>query len=191
MFIWLRTQHFKAGSVLKLGLACNYAEGLTIHLKNHVMKKFNRVLFAALLGCSTLMVACDKEEEKEDNIVFKTGQPLSGAQEVPARSTGATGTFDVSYNKDSKVMSYRVNWTDLSTVPTGAHIHGTAPRGVNAGIRHDFFSAIPKTASGTYSGTVTVDNVAIKEDSLLNGFYYFNFHTTTFPGGEIRGQIEF
>ena len=155
------------------------------------MKKINGILFAALVGCSALFVACDKEEEKRNNIVFKTGQPLSGAQEVPARSTPATGTFDVSYDKDNKLLSYRVNWADLSTAPTGAHIHGTAPRGVNAGIKHDFFSSVPKTATGTYSGTVTVDNVSIKEDSLLNGFYYFNIHTNSFPGGEIRGQIEF
>ena len=154
------------------------------------MKKFSPLLFAALISCSAFLAACDKEEEDKDNIVFKLGQPLSGAQEVPARGTIATGTFDVSYNKDNKVLNYRVNWEGLSTVPTGAHIHGTAPRGVNAGIKHDFFSQIPKTASGTYSGTVTVDNVAIKEDSLLAGFYYFNFHTATFPGGEIRGQIE-
>ena len=45
--------------------------------------------------------------------------------------------------------------------------------------------------SGTFTNSFMVDGVAVKEDSLLNGYYYMNFHTTTYPGGEIRGQIEF
>lgn len=36
-----------------------------------------------------------------------------------------------------------------------------------------------------------VDGSAIKEDSLMAGMYYFNIHTAKYPGGEIRGQIEF
>ena len=154
------------------------------------MKKIAKLFLAVSICSTSVFVSCDKDDD-DDNIVAKSGLTMSGNQEVPARTTPATGTFDVSYNKNNKVLNYTVNWNALTTTPTGAHIHGTAPRGVNAGIKHDFFSNIPKTASGTYSGTVTVDNIAIKEDSLLAGFYYFNFHTTTFPGGEIRGQIEF
>ena len=70
-------------------------------------------------------------------------------------------------------------------------MHGTALRGANAGIKHDFFGSIPKTPTGTYSGSVLVDGTAINETDLLNGLYYFNFHTALNPGGEIRGQIEF
>jgi len=155
------------------------------------MKKLGNILLCTVISSSLFFVACDNDDDKNENIVSKSGLPMSGAQEVPARSTPAAGTFDVSYNKDNKVLNYTVNWSALTANPTGAHIHGTSTRVANAGIKHDFFSSIPKTASGTYSGSVTVDGMAIKEDSLLSGFYYFNFHTTTFPGGEIRGQIEF
>jgi hypothetical protein len=36
-----------------------------------------------------------------------------------------------------------------------------------------------------------VDGVAVREEDLLNGMYYINIHTATYPGGEIRGQIVF
>ncbi len=152
--------------------------------------KRTMLLSAAFLLLTTL-TACDKDDDEDDNIVQKTGLPISGDQEVPARVTSASGTLDVSYDKSARVLSYTVNWQNLSAAPSGSHIHGPAPRGANAGIKHDFYAQFPKTVSGTYSGTVAVDGMDIKEDSLLNGFYYVNIHTPTNPGGEIRGQIEF
>ena len=89
------------------------------------------------------------------------------------------------------MLDFTITWHNLTGIPTGAHIHGTAPRGVNAGVKVDYFSLIPKTVSGTFTHSVLVDEIAVKSDSLLAGFYYFNFHTPKFPGGEIRGQIEF
>jgi hypothetical protein len=150
---------------------------------------------ALLLSLSIAVFdGCDKDDDDDDNndqIVEKKGIVINGAQEVPAKTVDGSGTADVSYNKGTKVMNFTLNWTGLTGVPTGAHIHGTAARGANAGIKFDFFDAFPKTASGTYSSSVTVDNVNVKEDSLLAGFYYFNIHTDLNKGGEIRGQIEF
>lgn len=147
-----------------------------------------------LAACISLaLAACDKndDDDNKNEIVEKKGIAMTGDQEVPAKTTNATGTADVSYNKTTKILSFTLSWTDLSGVPTGSHIHGPAARGENAGVKFDFFDAIPKTVSGTYSSTATVDEVQIKEDSLLKGFYYFNIHTANNPGGEIRGQIEF
>lgn len=149
---------------------------------------------ALLLSLSMAVFAgCDKDDDNDDKdqIVDKKEIVIEGAQEVPAKTVDGSGTADVSYNKDTKVMNFTLNWTGLTGVPTGAHIHGPAARGANAGIKFDFFDECPKTASGTFSSSVTVDNVSIKEDSLLAGFYYFNIHTDLNKGGEIRGQIEF
>jgi hypothetical protein len=60
-------------------------------------------------------------------------------------------------------------------------------------------------ASGSYSGTLTVDGVKVKEVDILNGLYYVTIHTETFIGspanvpasvafrwyGELRAQIRF
>ncbi len=157
------------------------------------MKTFNNIfLFVAI--CSFTLFGCKKQHCKDDDdncVKIKNGIALTGAQEVPPKETDAHGTAKISYNKCDKVLTYTISWTHLTGEPIGSHIHGTAPKGVNAPIKHDFTTLIPKTTSGTFTNSVNVDGIAIKEDSLLAGYYYFNIHTPKFPGGEIRGQIEF
>lgn len=146
------------------------------------------VVFAVAL---TSMIACNKDDDDEPQTIYtKNGLVLSGNQEVPATTTNATGTMNVSYDKSTKMLTLSATWANLSADPVAAHIHGTAPRGVNAGVKVDFQDNVT-TATGTFNRAVTVDENAIKEDSLLAGFYYFNIHTPANPGGELRGQIEF
>lgn len=152
---------------------------------------FAVALFALFSSCEKVCIWSDCDDNEEKNIISKTGLPLSGSQEVPVRNTPASGTMNVSYNKITHILTYKITWDSLTANPVGSHIHGTAPKGVNAGIKHDFTALLPKTTSGSFTNSVVVDNMAIKEDSLLTGFYYINIHTPTYPGGEIRGQIEF
>ncbi len=150
----------------------------------------NTFLFVAI--CSITLFACKKHcKEDDDCVKTKNEIKLTGAQEVPPKETEAQGTANVSYNKCDKKLTYTISWTHLTGEPIGSHIHGTARKGVNAPVKHDFTPLLPKTTSGTFTNSVIVDGIAIKEDSLLAGFYYFNIHTPKFPGGEIRGQIEF
>jgi hypothetical protein len=150
------------------------------------------VLSSVLSGCEKWKDIIHKEKEKEEkNVYSRENLPVNGLQEVPQRETPAAGTMSVSYDKKTKMLKYSVNWSNLTGIPVGSHIHGTAPKGMNAGIKHDFTALLPKVTSGSITNSVMVDGVAIKEDSLLKGFYYINIHTPKFPGGEIRGQIEF
>jgi hypothetical protein len=159
------------------------------------MKALKTLLF--MLVASSLLTACDKIDLKDlldkgpKNEISRTGLEVSGTQEVPARTTPATGKMDVTYNKKTKMLTYKITWNNLTGIPIGSHIHGEAPRGVNTGIKHDFTALLPKAVSGTFSNSVLVDEINIKEAGLLSGLYYINIHTPTFPGGEIRGQIEF
>jgi hypothetical protein len=115
---------------------------------------------------------------------------LSSAQEVPANTSTGKGTADVAYNKASHVLTYTINYSGLTGPATMAHIHGTAPKGVNAGVKRDLSGFLQKAEAGSFTDSVIVDGSSIKEDSLLSGFYYFNIHTAANPGGEIRAQIE-
>ncbi|GGM83601.1 hypothetical protein GCM10010967_14260 [Dyadobacter beijingensis] len=150
-----------------------------------VLCKFGMVCLLVML-----FAGCEDHETPQD-VVRQNGLPLSGSQEFPARQTGASGWADVSYNKTTHMLTFTLNWANLTGIPTGAHIHGTAARGSNAGIKFDFFKDIPQTQSGSYSTSVLVDGSKINEADLLNGLYYFNIHTPMNGGGEIRGQIEF
>lgn len=150
------------------------------------------VLSSVFSGCEKWKDLIHKEKkEEEKNVYSRTNLPVNGLQEVPQRETRAKGTLDVSYDKKTQMLKYSVKWADLTGVPVGSHIHGVAPKGVNAGVKHDFTPLLPKVVSGSFTNSVKVDGTAIKEDSLLKGYYYINIHTAKFPGGEIRGQIEF
>lgn len=160
-----------------------------------------QILFATVI-CSLILLGACKDAANEDdktgsdttttstNDVTKATLSLGPDQEVPVNNSKASGTAEVSYNKDNQMLTYTVNWNGLTGNPTMAHIHGTAPRGANAGVVHDLSNSLAKSTSGSFTDSVMVDGNKIKEDSLLAGFYYFNIHTAANPGGEIRGQIE-
>ena len=171
-----------------------------------------KILQRSMIGFLVIMVACnDSSSTKTDentktdtsvtntnttaapsnNIITATGLPMKADQEVPANKSTASGTADVTYNKDTKMLTYTLNWSGLTDKATMSHIHGTAPRGTNAGVKHDLTPVLKKETSGSFTDSVKIDGSDIKEDSLLSGFYYFNIHTPANQGGEIRAQIEF
>ena len=87
---------------------------------------------------------------------------LSSSQEVPANDSKGTGTADVTYNKETKMLSYKIDYTGLTGNATMAHIHGTAPKGTNAGVAHDLTPVLKKSASGSF-----VDSVKVGRQSLV------------------------
>lgn len=158
-------------------------------LVNELNSCMKKSLFTLLSVFLLLFSAC-KKETNDNMIVTKTNLSLSGAQEVPAVTTTATGSMDVSYNKSTKVLSYTLRWNNLSGAPAAMHIHGPALAGVNAGVLSGI-SGFTAAATATFLGTVVVDNMTLKEEDLLGGKWYVNIHTSANPSGELRGQINF
>jgi hypothetical protein len=120
---------------------------------------------------------------------------LSGAQEVPAVSTSASGGATVNIITDSEVteINYEVTYSGLSGPLMAAHIHLGAA-GVAGGIMLPLvigpspFSGTLKEADLTPTGSVTTFAQAI--DAIRAGNTYINLHTAANPGGEIRGQLK-
>jgi hypothetical protein len=120
------------------------------------------------------------------------GGPLSGAQEVPAVATGATGEATVVISADNSTVWYVVSYTGLSGSLAAAHIH-TGAAGVAGGV------ILPLTvvaspmrgtltsANFTPSGAITTFAQAVA--AIKAGATYVNLHTAANPGGEIRGQL--
>ncbi len=115
---------------------------------------------------------------------------LNGAQEVPSRATPASGTGSVVLNATRTQIVVNLQFTGLTAPMTIAHIHEAA-FGVNGSVRFDLGPLIALTGGGL-NGTLTNAMFAVtslQATALEAGNMYFNVHTSTYPGGEIRGQI--
>ncbi len=107
---------------------------------------------------------------------------LTGAQEVAPNASTATGKGVVMIDPTSKSMTASVTTTGITG--TVAHIHEEVV-GTNGGV---VFPLTETTAgSGIWSSTATLTDA--QYTALKSGRYYFNVHSATFSGGEIRGQI--
>ncbi len=124
---------------------------------------------------------------KADTITFTA--VLSGANEVPARTTNATGMATLVVDTVTGRATLSVSFSGLTTGLTGAHIHCCAGPTANAGVLIDFgsqFTAGATSGSFTnFSFTLTAQQI----NDLRNGLMYVNIHSSTYPGGEIRGQL--
>lgn len=132
-----------------------------------------------------------------------------------APDASGSGFVTVTYDPAAHTLLIATDWKDLSGVTTVAHIHcctsssdlGTAgvavspltlpgfPVGVTFGT---YLSPLLNLAeSSTYAASFVASfgggTVAGAEAALIAGMTtgtaYFNIHTSTFPGGEIRGFL--
>lgn len=136
---------------------------------------------------TTLAVGSFAAAASADQFFFEA--LIDGAQEVTPVATPATGTATGVYDDVTNEFSFEWSITDnLIGTPSapGAHIHN-APVGVNGPIVFAMsMDAWPLDGNDVWSG-LSQNEV----DELFAGNLYFNFHTSQFPGGEVRGQILF
>lgn len=113
---------------------------------------------------------------------------FSGAQEVPANTSAATGTVVGSYDQRSGLLGIKIAYSGLTANTTLAHIH-RAPAGANGPVQIDFvpLGFTLGAQSGTFSKIIFLNSTQAAD--LLAGNLYVNIHSTTFPGGEIRAQL--
>lgn len=111
---------------------------------------------------------------------------LNGASEVPANSSAGTAAVRVTLDQATGDVVVDGTFTGLTTPVTAAHIHGPAAAGANAAI------IVPLTITGTTAGTVsgTGNMSSVQMNDMLTGMTYLNIHSSMFPSGEIRAQIQ-
>ena len=132
---------------------------------------------------------------------------LTGYQEVPAVSTGATGRFDATVRVHHGKIWWKLSYDGLTDGVTQAHIH-FAQRDVNGGIAVWLCSNVAGAPAGTQAcpaAPATITGVAKAADvvgpanqgiapgefdelvaAMRAGLTYANVHSSMFPGGEIR-----
>lgn len=109
---------------------------------------------------------------------------LSAAQEVPTNGSTATGVGLVSLDPVTKRVSARLTLTGIAA--TMAHIHAGS-LGANGGV----IFPLSETAAGSGIWVSAADAAMTDTQiaALKAGGLYFNAHSATYAGGEIRGQI--
>ena len=151
-------------------------------------------------------VACNSDSSsapaaKSTLVQFKA--TMNGSSEVPSNSSTGTGAFTATLDTVTNVFTYDIVFSGLTTGVTNGHIHGPAANTATAGTTLNFntwpgaqfsFGLQAGTARGVATLTAATQITAtMNGDSLkklLNaGLTYANIHTTSSPGGEIRGQI--
>ncbi len=141
------------------------------------MTKFIRSTLAGLAVAATLVGTPALAEMMS----FKAD--LKGGSEVPPTTSKGAGNVDATYDTASKKLSWKGTVSGLSGNATGAHFHGPAEPGKNAGV----MVPVPGVTTGPFEGTATLTDDQAK--ALANGQVYFNVHTAANPNGEVRGQV--
>jgi Cu/Zn superoxide dismutase len=143
------------------------------------MQKKNRVSILIILMFLALSVSVNAE-------TYFTGN-LTSAQEVPPNSSTATGFGRVTLNTAETEITASVYYSGLSSGVTVGHIHSPAAVGTNGPVLFDLAPTAGQTAGSVVNKTFAITPAQVA--NLKAGLMYFNIHTSTNGGGEIRGQI--
>lgn len=153
-----------------------------------------------------------------DAAVIVYAAALDGPSEPPPNNTSAgAGSVTLTYDDIAYTLRVQASFTGLAGTTTAAHIHcctpapgaGTAgvasmvpsfvgfPLGVTAGTYDNTFDLSDPGGAGFFNPaflTANSGSVASARAALLSGMdsaqAYFNIHTSTFPGGDIRGFLQ-
>ncbi len=143
--------------------------------------------------------------DSTDNAVTLYAGPraqLTPEQEVQILPVSSAARGNVALLVSDNAIDYRLNIDPLpdSTV-TSAHIHVGAAGSNGPVIFSLYFSGFGVPFTGVLSGALTSFNLQAQPangissfndaiNAILSGQAYVNVHTTAFPAGEIRGQIQ-
>lgn len=155
-------------------------------------------LTAAAAGSALLVTAApasahDKDDDRLRGRVLTAA--LSGANEVPAGDPNGTGAGVVAIRASRGELCFRFDVQRVSTV-VGAHLH-EAPAGTNGKIVVPLYAnpmapspGAPDVAKQSVASCLRgLDEDLLKEIRKNPADYYFNVHTTAFPGGAVRAQL--
>jgi hypothetical protein len=176
------------------------------------MRKYLFALLVLVAAGTTLTVAAFAVAG-DDSKTF-TGDPMIGYEENPDVSTVASGSFDARLSKDGDSIHYVLTYSGLEGTVTQSHVH-FGKTAINGGISFWLCETAtnpspsastptcPAAPGGAVEGDITstevigplgqgieVGNLAEILAAMRAGHAYANVHSTKWPGGEIRAQLD-
>ena len=145
------------------------------------MENLKKMLAMFLIG--TAVLACSDDDDDAPRVTdtrYNYDVTLSGANEVPANASAATGRFVGNYVKSSRALSFTLTYSGFTA--TDWHIHKGTP-GLSGPIEIGLGAIVPSPLS------LSITLTPAQETDLLAGNFYVNIHSAAFPGGEIRAQL--
>ena len=143
------------------------------------MVRFFRLCSVILLVF--LVVSCKKTATTTTPITTSNFMGnLSGANETIANSSTASGMSMATFDSNTKILT--VTTTYYGITPTAGHIHRGA-----VGISGPVIYPFPNLTSPIVYSTPALSDSDVT--NLMTNKLYVNFHSTAYPGGEIRAQL--
>jgi hypothetical protein len=123
--------------------------------------------------------------------------PFQETAPNPPGTRSGTGHGTVTVSNNTLVVD--VTYSGLSGTRNNSHFHAPAPRGASAGVVYGLggIDTGNGQTSGTIKGVIPLVNgqylgktIAQQVEDIRAGLWYLNIHSSTFGGGEIRGQLD-
>jgi hypothetical protein len=124
---------------------------------------------------------------------------LGGGEETPILLSGGSATAEVAVDISAKEFAITLRVFNIPTTTTAAHIH-VGGKGVAGPVVVDFpniagrlgdFTTTFRVGEAAFrpSAAIGINSIDDVIQAVMTGNAYVNIHTTTNPGGEIRGQL--
>lgn len=141
-----------------------------MRISSTATKSLFLISFVVLAGCAS------------DSYQQSNRLSLTGAQQVPALTTSASGSGTITVGADKSVSG---SITTSGVAATAAHIHEGA-MGVNGPI----IVPLTKTSENVWSVAPGAKLTDAQYESYKAGKLYVNVHSAANKGGEIRAQLK-
>ncbi|MDQ3020859.1 MAG: CHRD domain-containing protein [Bacteroidota bacterium] len=148
------------------------------------MKVYYRFIFSLIFAVSLTFLPL----KKSSATIYTFDDGVTGNEEVPPNPSTGVGNISGNYNDDGNILTFNLVFTGLSAPTTSAHFYGPAQAGAEAGVQISFAGFPVGVTSAGYSNQYILSDT--QEQEFLSGLWYVNIHTSSYPNGELRGQLE-
>jgi Cu/Zn superoxide dismutase len=152
--------------------------------------------FVLVFGAMGVAIGCSESTTEPTAVVYTASLNAANEKQVSPVVSSATGSATLTLRGNDS-LDFTVMAAGLSAAAIASHIHvGGVP--VSGPIVNGFVINSGVTTGTVASGTVVLSKLVagpsqVNGDSLRtlldNGNAYVNVHTSTYTGGEIRGQV--